>query len=62
MVMQKLIEAEATDKIGAARYEGTNTRVTKRNGYRDRVLATQAGGVGLRIPRLHSESYSGNVA
>jgi putative transposase len=57
MVMQELIEAEATEKIGAARYERTDTRVTERNGARDRLLATQAGDVELRIPKLRKGSY-----
>ena len=57
MVMQELIEAEATEKIGAAKYERTDTRVTERNGSRDRLLATQAGDVELRIPKLRKGSY-----
>jgi putative transposase len=57
MVMQELIEAEATEKIGAARYERSESRVTERNGYRDRLLATRAGDVGLRIPKLRQGSY-----
>jgi putative transposase len=57
MVMQELIEAEATEKIGAAKYERTDTRVTERNGARDRLLATQAGDVELRIPKLRKGSY-----
>src|SRR4051812_49959386 len=57
MVMQELIEAEATEKIGAGRYARTDTRVTERNGSRDRLLATQAGDVGLRIPKLRKGSY-----
>ena len=57
MVMQELIEAEATEKIGAGRYERTDTRVTERNGSRDRLLATQAGDVELRIPKLRKGSY-----
>src|SRR4051794_15362370 len=57
MVMQELIEAEATEKIGAVKYERAQSRVTERNGYRDRLLATQAGDVGLRIPKLRNGSY-----
>jgi putative transposase len=57
MVMQELIEAEATEKIGAAKWERTETRTTERNGYRDRLLATQAGDVDLRIPKLRNGSY-----
>ena len=39
MVMQELIEAEATERIGAARYQRSESRVTDRNGSRDRLLA-----------------------
>jgi putative transposase len=55
--MQELIEAETTERIGAAKYERTDTRTTERNGARDRLLATQAGDVELRIPKLRKGSY-----
>jgi transposase-like protein len=57
MVMQELIEAEATEQIGAGRYERTESRVTDRNGSRARLLATQAGDVELRIPKLRKGSF-----
>jgi putative transposase len=57
MVMQELIEAEATEKIGAARYERSESRTTDRNGARPRLLATQAGDVELRIPKLRKGSF-----
>src|SRR5215213_7398278 len=57
MVMQELIEAEATERIGAARYERTESRATDRNGARPRLLATQAGDVELRIPKLRKGSF-----
>jgi putative transposase len=57
MVMQELIEAEATEQVGAARYERTQERVTDRNGARPRLLATQAGDVQLRIPKLRKGSF-----
>src|SRR3954467_100690 len=57
MVMQELIEAEATELIGAGKYERTNTRTTERNGARDRLLATRAGDVQLRIPKLRKGSF-----
>ena len=52
LVMQELIEVEATEQIGADRYERSDTRVTERNGSRPRLLATQAGDVELKIPKL----------
>src|SRR3954462_15404647 len=57
MVMQELIEAEATEKIGAARYERTENRVNERNGARPRLLATRAGDVELRTPKLRNGSF-----
>ena len=57
MVMQELIEAEANQVIGAARYQRSPSRVTERNGSRPRVLATQAGDVQLRIPKLRKGSF-----
>jgi putative transposase len=57
MVMQELIEAEAAERIGAGRYERTQERVTERNGSRPRLVSTQAGDVGLRIPKLRKGSF-----
>ena len=57
LVMQELIETEAAERIGADRYERTETRITDRNGSRPRLLATQAGDVQLRIPKLRKGSF-----
>ena len=57
LVMQELIETEASERIGADRYERTDTRVTDRNGSRPRLLATQAGDVQLSIPKLRKGSF-----
>ena len=57
VVLQELIEAEATARIGAGPHEWTPERVTQRNGYRDRVLTTTAGDVELAIPKLRAGSF-----
>jgi putative transposase len=57
LVLQALIEAEATEHIGAGRYERSDTRTTQRNGHRDRLLATKAGDVELKIPKLRQGSF-----
>jgi putative transposase len=57
LVMQELIETEATEQIGAARYDRTDTRITDRNGSRPRLVATQAGDIQLRIPKLRKGSF-----
>ncbi len=57
LVLQELIEAEATAVIGAGRYERSAERTTERNGHRPRLLATQAGDVELKIPKLRKGSF-----
>ena len=53
--LQDLVDAEATEKIGAARYERTPTRTTRRNGTRSKTLETPAGQVDL--PKLRQGSF-----
>jgi putative transposase len=57
VVFQELVELEATERIGAARYERAESRVTDRNGSRPRLLSTQAGDIKLRIPKLRKGSF-----
>lgn len=57
LVLQELIELEATQHIGAARYERNETRSTHRNGSRARLLSTKAGDVELQIPKLREGSF-----
>ena len=57
LVLQELIEAEAAEVIGAGRYERSEHRRTERNGHRGRLLATQAGDVELKIPKLRKGSF-----
>jgi putative transposase len=57
LVLQALIEAEATEVIGAERYERSDARATWRNGSRERLLATKAGDLELRIPKLRRGSF-----
>jgi transposase-like protein len=57
LVMQELIEVEAAERIGADRYERSDTRTTERNGSWPRLLATQAGDVELKIPKLRKGSF-----
>ena len=61
VVLQELIEAEATEVIGAGRYERTDARVTDRNGSRPRLLTTKAGDVALSIPKLRAGSFFPSV-
>ncbi|MCX5367312.1 IS256 family transposase [Streptomyces sp. NBC_00124] len=56
-ILQELIEAEATDVIGAAPREHSESRTTWRNGHRDRLLTTQAGDLDLKIPKVRTGSF-----
>ncbi|MFZ2527002.1 MAG: IS256 family transposase [Rhodococcus sp. (in: high G+C Gram-positive bacteria)] len=55
--LQALIEAEATEKLGAGRYERTEQRTTHRNGHRTKTVATTSGDVEVKIPKLRSGSF-----
>lgn len=57
MVLQELIEAEATEAIGASRYERTPGRVTERNGTRPKLLTTKGGDVTVALPKLRQGSF-----
>ena len=61
LVLQALIEAEATEVIGAERHERSDTRTNQRNGSRSRLLSTKAGDVELRIPKLRKGSFFPSV-
>jgi putative transposase len=55
--LQQLIEAEATERIGAGRYERSPGRVTERNGHRPRTVSTLAGDLRVGIPKLRAGSF-----
>src|SRR4051812_18050018 len=57
MVLQALIDAEATGAIGAGPHERTETRTNQRNGTRSKLLRTKAGDVELAIPKLRHGSF-----
>src|SRR4030095_11190455 len=56
-IYQALIEAELTAVIGAAPHQRTPDRSAQRNGHRARLLATTAGDLELRIPKLRAGSF-----
>ena len=57
LVLQALIDAEATEMIGAGRDQRATSRTTHRNGTRPRLLSTKAGDVDLKIPKLREGSF-----
>lgn len=48
--LQALIEAEATEAIGAGRYERSDGRIVHRNGHRPKTVSTTAGDIEVQIP------------
>jgi putative transposase len=56
-MLQAVIDAEATAHIGAGPHERTETRTTQRNGSRERLVATTAGDLTVKIPKLRSGSF-----
>ena len=56
-IYQALIDAELTNVIGAGPWEHAATRTAQRNGSRPRILATTAGDLELRIPKLRAGTF-----
>jgi transposase-like protein len=55
--LQRLIEAEASARIGAGHGERTESRETYRNGHRPKTLDTRVGRLELQIPKLRTGSF-----
>jgi transposase-like protein len=55
--LQRLMDDEVTDRLGAGPHERTPERTGQRNGHRPRLLDTRVGTLELGIPKLRSGSY-----
>ena len=56
-MLQELVDAEATAVIGAALHEGTEIRLSQRNGARDNTVTTGLGDVTVKIPKTRTGSF-----
>jgi len=57
-LLERTMETEVTQRLGAERYGRSATRTDWRNGYRERDLVTELGLLkGLRVPRSRQGSY-----
>jgi putative transposase len=56
-MLQALVDAEATAHIGAGPHERTSTRTTQRNGTRDKLVASTAGDLTVKIPKVRAGSF-----
>ena len=56
--LNRLMDFDAENAIGAARHERSADRTTYRNGFRDRTLETRVGALDLKIPKFRTgQSY-----
>ena len=58
VLAEAVMEAEVAAQVGAGYGERSETRLTRRNGYRPRRWDTRAGTIELHIPKLRQGSYS----
>ena len=57
MLVEGIMDAEVSSRIGAEYGERSPERVTQRNGYRSRAWDTRVGTMELHIPKLREGSY-----
>jgi len=56
--LQRIMDFDVENLVGAARHERSADRLAYRNGYRERTLETRLGSLDLKIPKLRSgEAY-----
>jgi len=61
-LMERTMETEISQRLGADRYGRSDTRCDWRNGYRERDLVTELGLLrGLRVPRCRKGGYQPEV-
>ena len=56
-MLQAVVDAEATARIGAQLHERTDGRTTQRNGTRDKLVTTAAGDLTVKIPKVRTGSF-----
>ena len=57
VLIEGIMDAEVSARIGAEHGERSPDRLTHRNGYRSRAWDTRVGTMDLRIPKLRDGSY-----
>jgi putative transposase len=56
-MLQAVVDAEATEHIGAGLHQRSTERTSYRNGTRDKTVTTAAGDLTVKIPKLRSGSF-----
>ncbi|MCD6200124.1 MAG: IS256 family transposase [Deltaproteobacteria bacterium] len=57
-ILNQILEHQATEQLGASRYERSDDRTAYRNGTRERKLKTRIGSITLDVPRFRSGEFS----
>lgn len=57
-IINQILDAQATEIIGAKPYERTDDRTAYRNGHRARQMKTRIGTMNLLVPRLRNGEFS----
>lgn len=57
LILNKLMDAQVSAKIGAERHQRTDNRNNYRNGTRIRPYETRLGSIDLNIPKLRQGTY-----
>lgn len=60
-VLNQILEAQATESVGADKHERSEERQCYRNGYRPRTLYTRVGPVTLQVPQTRDGSFSTDI-
>jgi len=60
-VLNQILDAQASEQVGAGRYERSEDRVAYRNGYRPRQLYTRVGPLTLRVPQMRDGQFSTEI-
>ncbi len=60
--LQRIMDYDVENVIGAAPHERSPERLTYRNGYRERTLETRLGTLDLKVPKLRSGAWSPPLA
>ncbi len=56
-MLQAVVDAEATARIGAGPHERSEARTTQRNGTREKLVTTAAGDLTVKIPKVRTGSF-----
>ena len=60
-VLNQVLDAQASEQLGAERYERSDERLAYRNGYRPRRLYTRVGPLTLQVPQFRDGQFSTEI-